>query len=652
MQVFDLKTGFTCNNFCVHCVIQDKKKICKDDLTTKEIENIILTKAPKNSMINFTGGEVTIREDFEHLVNFAHDNGHLIVVQTNGTGLANEELVIRLKDKLHYVLIAIHAFDREIHNRIVGDIANCAVDAHGVPHIKETNERRHKEIMGTAEPSMYDKTMSGFKNLIKHNVPCGTQTVISSLNKDYLFDTYSKIQEIKPGILMSMTYPHGMGNARENHEIVCIKYSELKDQIRKSIQKFGKYILTEAIPKCYLHPYAYDILKNQDDECFTRGHLMGIDPSNKNINSKLFDEEGVTQDYGLNNLLSKRKAPKCKECIYFDECPGVWQEYIEWHKDKLDLFPIYPIKAGAIPLRSKDEVCQNSCRFCSGGKAKEQDWDMKEFYERADYFIKNKYSIVEITGEPCQHPNLIEAIKYLHDNRIYDIQISTHGRTFKDKELVNKLFEAGVRRVRIPLYGSTQEIHELTASPKTKGDNSFKEACDAIRNCAEVGIRVCGQTLINRNNQYDISNIYKTYKHLSGDMLIEMSVTATGVSDVSYEWTDGWYLPIKDYGPAVTDFLDATADDETTRCQTLGIPFCVYGKYDNRMHNYVNKPDLGIGKVNVKMAGDKERTIPHYQLKEKFSECEHCALKDECDGMHINDMKLFGTYGLKAIKEI
>lgn len=625
---FDLKVGFTCNNNCVHCVIADKKKIFEQvDLTTEEIENIILNKVPKDATVNITGGEATIRKDFEHLINFIYEKGFRITLQTNGTGLADEELVKRIGPKIDHVLLAIHSFNEDIHNKVVNDLTG----------------------------SMYKKTMKAFENLIKFNVKFATQTVLSSYNIDTLFDTYDNIQKLSPGIMMHMTYPHLMGNAWANREIVAPKYSSIRKQLAKCFKYYARYIYTEAIPFCYIYPYNKYIAYNYDLNCFERGRSLGIDPSLPTKNNK-YVKDGVMQDYDVANYNDRLKGSKCKECIFNDSCPGVWKEYIELYKNELDLFPILSFP-GAIPLRSNKEECYNECLFCSGGKANGLDSSLDEFKKRADFFFKEGRSQLEITGEPCQYENLIEAIQYLSNNKkVRYIQISTHGRTFADKDLVDKIAEAGATHVRIPLYGSTKEIHEKTAKPKY-GGSSFDDTIAGIKNCVDKKLIVCGQTIPNRHNKDDLINIYELYKSLTNNdpnLIKEFVVHFAGISVVDYSWTKDWYLPIKDYGPHVGKFLDYSLEDynvNNANILTIGIPYCVIGHYDERLRNKVPKPDIGIANVTENMASAESIKIPHYQIREHFEECNHCDLRDICDGLPKNDLVMFGSYGLKAVKE-
>ena len=64
--MFDLKVGFTCNNKCLHCVVEDKKDT--KDLTLEEIKHIVDNNVAENDTVVLTGGEVSIRKDFYEIV--------------------------------------------------------------------------------------------------------------------------------------------------------------------------------------------------------------------------------------------------------------------------------------------------------------------------------------------------------------------------------------------------------------------------------------------------------------------------------------------------------------------------------------------------------------------------------------------------------
>ena len=304
--MFDLKVGFTCNNKCLHCVVEGKKDT--KDLTLEEIKHIVDNNVAENDTVVLTGGEVSIRKDFYDIVKYCYDKGHPVSIQTNGTGF-NEEVTKKVAPYISNVLIAIHSCDESVHNKIV----QCK-----------------------GEKSMYDLTLKGFRNLIKFGVRVETQTVLSTLNIHTLYDTYKMIQEIAPMCYMHLTYPHPMGSAYTNHDIICPRYSDIKKYISPIIRDFGTRLVIEAIPHCYIHPWYQSIeLLIDSDIKHNKINRVGYDKSIENVR--------LIQDYNSNDLSEKRKSNLCRNCAYDFECIGVWKEYAEFYNDNLDLYPICDI---------------------------------------------------------------------------------------------------------------------------------------------------------------------------------------------------------------------------------------------------------------------------------------------------------------------
>ena len=301
MAYFDLKVGFSCNNNCIHCVVAGKRKT--RDLDTQEIKSII-KKRPQEDCIGFTGGEPTIRKDFIELARYAKKKGYRVELQTNGTRFSDYNFAKEISNYMDNILIAIHSYKKSVHNKIV------------------------------QREGMYEKTIKGFKNIVKLKITHSTQTVISKLNADHLKETYDFIQSISPGCRMQMTFPHPMGNAYYNKEKVVPRYSKIKKHIYRALKKYADILVTEAIPICYLYPY-HNVVENVDEKIarhLKKEEKKGIDYSRgeKNIEgylSLMFND--------------KRKGPECGRCIFNNRCAGVWKEYIEFYRDDLDLHPFY-----------------------------------------------------------------------------------------------------------------------------------------------------------------------------------------------------------------------------------------------------------------------------------------------------------------------
>lgn len=666
---FDLKVGFTCNNNCVHCVITDKKDT--KDLTTQEIKDII-DGVPKEQTVGFTGGEATVRSDFIELLKYAKSTGHETALQTNGTQFAKWDFAEAAAPYLDDVLIAIHSHIPEIHNSIV-------------------------RISG-----MYEKTIEGFKNIIKLKIPHSTQTVISKLNVDDLCETYDFIQSLDPGVWMSLTYPHPNGNALHNADVVCPAFSEIKDTLQKTLAKHHEHLRTEAIPMCYLYPYQDDVYNF--DEHLADDDRQGMDPANKN--ATFFDEKGITKSYTSSIVNEKRKGIRCAECVFNIRCFGVWKEYVTLHGKHFDLFPITqiddackdececePVKdfsamspdelanlsseacqdeeSPKTPIGSEPEVCQswgalilygrercmNRCTFCVGYHGVEdptEKWN--RYIAEADHFLKNTdIRRVEISGgDPGEYDRIVDFIKYLRRNGMVEVQLSTHGRTFKDENLVIALKEAGVTAVRIPLYGSTAEIHNKTAQYEPTPGDAFAEAVEGIKNVAKHGLPLVGYTLLNQYNKDDVLNILQLYLDLAGKSLIQMFIGLTFISELNYTYTKDWFLPIKDMKPYIRKIYEnyPEALEDIDRFVFLDIPYCVFGEYSDLIENkFEGFPNLGMHDIEEANRSQVSSKIPHYRIKSYFSECEKCDLSGECGAIPLNEIKMFGTYGLKAVKE-
>lgn len=298
--MLDLKIGFRCNNNCIHCVVANKR-------STKDLEINLIKDLIKNSQepeIVFTGGEPSLYSYLPDLLKYASEEGHICWIQTNGTGFADRELAERCAPYIFNAHVAIHSYRPEVHNSIVQDKTG----------------------------TMWEKTIQGFRNLKELGVPCmTTQTVVTRLNMETVYDTFRWIQEQWPGTHMSFTYPHMMGNALKNAHEVCFKYSEYKEEMHRIFRDFHELLFIESVPFCYQHPYV-DQLKSAEKDLLSNfcSNKIGYD----------FSGGSHLKNYRDLDLRERRKAIRCLECIYFKECPGVWKEYIDLNYDILDLFPI------------------------------------------------------------------------------------------------------------------------------------------------------------------------------------------------------------------------------------------------------------------------------------------------------------------------
>jgi MoaA/NifB/PqqE/SkfB family radical SAM enzyme len=491
-----------------------------------------------------------------------------------------------------------------------------------------------------------------------------------------------------------MTYPHPNGAAWHNRDIVVPRYTEIKDVIQSVLAKYHKFLATEAIPLCYLYPYQ-DKVFNFDSMLIDPDKRPGIDPANKNLG--FFDEEGFTDDYSVSQLGDKRKGPRCKDCVFNDTCVGVWKEYVQVHKDKFDLFPITEIKEvcksieemspeelagqssckpeptieydeddeinrewGAVIIYGDNTICQNRCTFCSGQNpglepyGNNPETKFNSHIDEINHFLNKGVKQIEISGgDPGEYSRIADIVRYITDNGVERVQLSTHGRTLCNEDLVVALAAAGLTEVRIPLYGSTAEIHNKTVQYEPTPGNAFEETLAGIKNCAKHGIKIVGHTLMNQYNKEDMNNIIQLYLDASNELMDNIYVGITFISSLDYEYTNTWYLPVKDLGPYMTEvYKNHPKIPDHIRFTLLDIPYCVLGEYTDIIENeFQGFPDLGLHKVEEENRSADNDGIPHYRIKSYFGECKDCIHRPICGAIPLNEIKMFGTYGLKAIKE-
>lgn len=292
MLTYDLKVGYSCNNACKHCVIDDSKdRLLQENieinLTTEECIEQIQSAALKGiSNIVLTGGEVTIRSDFPQLIKKCNEYNLNITIQTNGRRLSNNIIYNTVKDiKNIRFIVALH-----------GD-----------------NEKTHDLI--TQKNGSFKETCEGIKKICDLKKLLVLKIVISKINMKQLSGIVELASEL--GVkYFCFAFPHGQGSARKNFSEIIPKYSELKPNLENLI-KVAKSkqvnIEFEAVPFC--------IIPNNMRLVGELKYYTG-DTLCTQVKEDTFQWSMVRKSI-------KRKGKQCSQCDMDQFCEGVWSEYIE-----------------------------------------------------------------------------------------------------------------------------------------------------------------------------------------------------------------------------------------------------------------------------------------------------------------------------------
>lgn len=291
-KVYDLKLGYSCNNRCRHCVIEDSKlfllsKNMPIDINTTEAINL-LKEQIRNGIdaVTITGGEPTIRKDLSEILEFCSDNRLQITLQTNGRLLSEkcvQEMVFKHSGIV--IVVALHGVTPLIHDAIT-------------------------QVNGS-----FDQTMAGIRAARKRNISVIIKTVISKENVECLpdfipFMVNEKLRDI------NVAFPHAQGAARINFESVVPRYQQLKPYLgimAKMAKKACINLSFETIPFCILPSFPE--------------MMSELVYGGKDVKCTQVCEE--TFDWNKTRKQIKRKSPVCSYCFFNNYCEGPWEEYVE-----------------------------------------------------------------------------------------------------------------------------------------------------------------------------------------------------------------------------------------------------------------------------------------------------------------------------------
>lgn len=143
-----------CNQKCVHCYAAGQVCAEEKELTTKEWKEII-DKCRKVGIpqVTFTGGEPTMREDLQELIE--HARWFVTRLNTNGIKLTRDYCKGLKKASLDSMQITFYSYDEEIHNKLVG-------------------------------ANQYQNTLAGIQNALEEGINISINTPLCTLNKDYV----------------------------------------------------------------------------------------------------------------------------------------------------------------------------------------------------------------------------------------------------------------------------------------------------------------------------------------------------------------------------------------------------------------------------------------------------------------------------------
>lgn len=289
-----MKVGYSCNDACVHCVVDDfrdalRSKHTRQDKTTQTLREELADGRQRANEVVITGGEPTIRKDLPELLAYARELGYTVLVQSNGRGFANPALAQHVAD--------------------LGGICAC-IALHGpTPEV-------HDQV--TARPGSWDETVAGIRNLLARGVPVTGKVVLSQRNYAVLPETCQALADL--GVAqVSIAFPHALGRARKLWDQVVPRYRDVLPFVHRAI----RLLVAAGV--------------SVDAETFTFCHMEGYERFVGEIQQQLQDYVELNQygsdlgpqDWSRVRWEIKTKFPQCRGCRFDAVCEGPWTEYAQ-----------------------------------------------------------------------------------------------------------------------------------------------------------------------------------------------------------------------------------------------------------------------------------------------------------------------------------
>jgi radical SAM protein with 4Fe4S-binding SPASM domain len=299
----DLALTFRCQNNCVHCYAGGPHETA--ELTTERWKQVIDKLHNIGVFIlDYTGGEPTLREDLAELLLYAQNKGMVTGLVTNGR---------KLKDK---------AYVEELEKAGL-DFAQVTLES----HVAKVHDKM------TAAKGSWKETVEGIKNALHTSIYVTTNTTLSRHNAEGFLETIDFLKELGVHAFgcNSLIYSGKASEVSEEFALPLDKLSEVLPKIRDKAAQFDmKFLWYTPTQYCRFDPVKLGLGVKS---CTAALVNMCVGPNGdvypcqsyfKSLGNILKDEWKKIWNNPLAVQIRKRKyaEPKCKDCPQLQICGG------------------------------------------------------------------------------------------------------------------------------------------------------------------------------------------------------------------------------------------------------------------------------------------------------------------------------------------
>ena len=343
----------------------------------------------------------------------------------------------------------------------------------------------------------------------------------------------------------------------------------------------------------------------------------------RDINYERYISNEEKDFLGLAEELSRivsTKSCKCKECLFSEDCSGIYQNYARIFGFKC----LTPIKSNEIRINME---CNQNCLFCNTDENAENTTLEKETtLEKIKEFSNQKTNYLIISGkEPTLDENLLAYVQFAQENGFIKIELQTNAMKCADKEYVEKIKQAGLTDAFVSLHAADEEFSaKITQAPGT-----FEKTIEGIKNLKNEKISVTINIVINSLNYRQLEEIVEfVHKEIN-----PKTIVFSFVAPIQKAWENKEIIPrITDALPYIEKAFDYCKKNSIefhipSRC---GIPLCFVEKYKENHDDF---------KESARFSNKSDKI--------KNAECKNCVYDKKCSGFWENYAKIYGTEEIK-----
>jgi MoaA/NifB/PqqE/SkfB family radical SAM enzyme len=296
----NINFGYKCNNNCIHCIIgYDARKQFKDRTTDEIKKHLEKAKEEEVEQVIFIGGEITIRQDFFELLEYAKKLGLKVHVETNGRMFSIDKFAKRTLEIMPNldVMMSFHSSIPEIQDKVT-------------------------QVEGS-----FEQSVRGIKNLKKYGLKnLAIDCVVTKYNYKNLEENVKFFKKLGVDELHFTLMRIG-GNAQKNLNKVFVSIKEIQPCLFKALklgEKIGLRVKTYGFPYCKIKGFEKHAFEREFLKTFSEGKTY------------IFDELSGEINWQKERISIKAKLEKCRDCKYFNVCEGIWKEYLIYNYETLE----------------------------------------------------------------------------------------------------------------------------------------------------------------------------------------------------------------------------------------------------------------------------------------------------------------------------